>query len=140
MLVLLNALGRRIYLETCLLNPLRALWHIRPTQEIANRPCFVPSVQSGPKIIHSPSFLVRMIFSICMSAPLRVWQLSFINPVACLISFQKPLTFSSLVLVSVAVILFMWWGYRPHAQPSSFLIHAWDWPWRSLPAVYQYDM
>ena len=48
---------------TYLLNPLRALWHIRPTQEIANHPCFAPSVQPGPKIIHSPSFLARMIFS-----------------------------------------------------------------------------
>ena len=51
------------YLLIYLLNPLRALWHIRPTQDIANRPCFAPSVQPGPKVIHSPSFFVRMIFS-----------------------------------------------------------------------------
>ena len=44
---------------TVQLNPLCALWQIRSTQEITNHPC----VQPGPKSIHSPSFFVRMIFS-----------------------------------------------------------------------------
>ena len=55
---------------------------IRPTQEIANRPCFAPNVKPGPKSIHSPSFIFRIIFS--------MFPLVFLVYVACENCRQKP--------------------------------------------------
>ena len=46
-----------------ILNPLRALWHIRSTLVNANHSCCVPGAQPGPMSIHCLSFLSRLIFS-----------------------------------------------------------------------------